>query len=245
MKGTAIFNLLSVLLLGLTGLLVLVYLVILINPYVPFNPFPPSGETVRIGRPAPTPTPTPTFTPALPPTWTPTPTATATPIPSPTPTRTPTLTPSPTPTWPPTATPTPRVTRAPYPFACQVEYRANMYGIPWSGVAGHLQDLDGNPLPGYHVAVNCPGIPETFDHVAGADARYNLMYGSEAAWERACNPSAYSALDIRVRVYDKYPSPDGTFRPVSDWIQVQLGDWATRSLGYITCTLNWEEWRNR
>jgi hypothetical protein len=87
-----------------------------------------------------------------------------------------------------------------------------MYGIPWSGVAGHLQDLDGNPLPGYHVAVNCPGVPETLDQVAGADARYNLMYESEAAWERACDPSAYRALDIRVRVYDKYPGPDGTFR---------------------------------
>lgn len=243
MKRETYFNWLSVLLLGLTGLVVVIYLVILVNPYVPLNPFPPPGRPIGARRP--TPTPTATLTPALPPTWTPTATATATPIPPPTPTRTPTRTPPPTPTWPPTATPTPRVTRAPYPFTCEVTYRANVYGIPWSGVAGHLQDLDGNPLPGYHVAVNCPGIPETLDQVAGADARYNLIYESGAAWERVCDPSAYRALDIRVRLYDKHPSPDGTFRPVSDWIQVQLGDWATRSLGYITCTLNWEEWRNR
>ncbi len=243
MRGTSLLNLLSLLLLGLTGLLVLFYLLILVNPYVPFNPFPPPRGVARAGGSTPTPTVTPT--PVLPPPRTPPAQPTLTPVPSPTPTRTPTRTPSPTPTWPPTATPTPRATRAPYPFTCEVTYRANLYGIPWSGVAGHLQDLDGNPLPGYHVAVNCPGVPETLDQVAGADPRYNLMYGSEAAWERSCDPSAYRALDIRVRIYDKYSGADGTFRPASDWIQVQLGDWATRSLGYITCTLNWEEWKKR
>ncbi|MDW8069774.1 MAG: hypothetical protein RML46_12810 [Anaerolineae bacterium] len=243
MRSVSFFNLMSVILLGLTGLLVLAYLVILINPYVLFNPFPPPRELARAEKS--TPTLTATSTSVLPPTWTPTATPTTTLTPLPIPTRTPTRSLSPTPTWPPTATSTPRATRAPFPFTCEVTYRANLYGIPWSGVAGHLQDLDGNPLPGYHVAVNCPGIPETLDQVAGADARYNLMYESGAAWERACDPSAYRALEIQVRIYDKYPSPDGTFHPVSDWIQVQLGDWATRSLGYITCTLNWEEWRDR
>lgn len=236
-----IFNLLAVLFLGLTGVLTLAYLVVLVNPYVPYNPFPPSHIRAWAEL---SPTPTATFTPLLPPTWTPTPTGTATPIPSPTATRTPTPTPSPTPTWPPTPTPTPRVTRAPYPFTCEVEYRSNPYGIPWSGVAGHLQDLDGNPLPGYNIGVTCPGL-ETMNSVAGADARINLIYGSDAAWERACDPSAYRALEIRLRVYDKYPNPDGTYRAVSDWVIVQLGDWSTRSLGYVTCTLNWDEWRNR
>lgn len=240
-RGKHLFDLLALAFLGLTGLLTVAYVAILLNPYVPYNPYPPRDWAGTESSP----TPTATRPPALPPTWTPTPTSTPTPIPSPTPTRTPTLPPSPTPTWPPTPTPTPRVTRAPYPFTCEVKYQANRYGIPWSGVAGHLQDLDGNPLPGYNVAVNCPGIPETLNSVAGADARINLIYESDAAWERACNPSAYVQMEIRLRVYDKYPNPDGTYRAVSDWVIVQLGDWATRSLGYVTCTLNWEEWRNR
>ncbi|MCS7283395.1 MAG: hypothetical protein RMK65_12100 [Anaerolineae bacterium] len=243
MKRATLFNLLSVLMLGLTGVLIVGYLAVLVNPWVFFNPFPPPREpSLALG---PTPTPSPTATPALPPTWTPTPSPSPTIPPSPTPTRTPTLTPSPTPTWPPTPTPTPRVTRAPYPFTCEVEYRMNLYGIPWSGVAGKVQDLDGNPLPGYHVAVECPGIGGAIDRVAGADPRYNLMYESEAAWEQCCDPTAYRQMEIRVRLYDKYPNPDGTYRPVSDVVIVQLGDWATRSLGFVTCTLNWEEWRRR
>ncbi len=191
MKKAALFNLLSVLVLGLTGVLIVGYLVILVNPWVSFNPFPPPREgSLALG---PTPTPSPTVTPALPPTWTPTPSPSPSPPPSPTPTRTPTLTPSPTPTWPPTPTPTPRVTRAPYPFTCEVEYRMNPYGIPWSGVAGKVQDLDGNPLPGYHVAVECPGFGGAMDRVAGADPRYNLMYESEAARGAVLRPHGLPA----------------------------------------------------
>ncbi len=233
-RGSSIFDLLSLLLVGLTGITLLCYLSVLINPYLFFNPFPPRQESAQIS-------PTPTRTPALPPTYTPTFTPTITPTGSPTPTRTPTNTPTVTPTWPPTPTPTPRATRSPYPFTCEVEYRHPEYDH-WSGVAGYIQDLDGNPLPGYHVRVECPSVG-AFTHRAGDSERYNMMYGSEAAWEQACNPASYQAMEIRVQLYNDRPGADGNYRTVSDLLIVNLPGYASGSLGFIVCTLNWEDWR--
>jgi hypothetical protein len=71
--------------------------------------------------------------------------------------------------------------------------------------------------------------------------RYNLIYGNEAAWEQACNPAQYQAMDIRVQMFNDTPDADGTYRPVSEQMIVQLGGFASRSLGYITCTYNWQE----
>jgi len=235
-SGSGIFNLLSVGLLGLTALTLVGYLTILIYPHVPFNPFPPR----RVAQVAPPPTPSPTHGP--PPTWTPTSTHTPVPTQTPFPTRTPTLTPSVTPTWPPTSTPTPRATRSPYPFTCEVTYQWPQYDR-WSGVAGYVQDLDGEPLPGYYVQVQCPGVAQPLTPRAGDDPRYNMMYGSEAAWEQACNPSQYQAMEIRVQLFNDHPDPDGTYRAVSDQIVVQLPGYAAGSLGFVVCTLNWEDWR--
>lgn len=236
-RGSAVFNLLSLLLVGLTAVTLLGYLVVLVHPGVFFNPFPP-----QIAQ-APSPSPSPTSTSALPPTYTPTSTPTPTATRTATPTRTPTGTPTITPTWPPTPTPTPRATRSPFPFTCEVLYQENKYSMPWSGVAGHVQDLDGKPLPGYHVAVQCPGIPQTFDRVAGADERYNLMYENEAAWEQVCDPTRYQQMEIRVQLFNKRPNPDGTYQAVAPQVTVELGDWYSRSLGYVVCTLNWENWQ--
>jgi len=235
-SGSSVFNLLSLMLVGLTGLTVLCYLTVLIDPHIFFNPFPPSSQPQDVALVSPTMTPTS----ALPPTFTPTATPTITPIPPPTATRPPTRTPTPTATWPPTTTPTPRVTRSPdYPFTCEISYRRPDYDS-WTGVAGHVEDLDGNPLPGYHARVTCPGVG-TFTVRAGADSRYNAIYGNEAAWEQACHPSAYKPMEVEVQLWCAEPDADGNCLPVSNVVIAQLPGYASRSLGYVVCTLNWEE----
>lgn len=234
-KGSPLLNLLSVAIFGLTGLTFLCYLIVFINPYIFLNPFPPQRQAGYVS-------PTPTRTSVLPPTYTPTHTPTITPTSPPTATRTPTNTPTITPTWPPTPTHTPRATRSPYPFTCEVTYQRPEYGSPWSGVAGHVQDLDGNPLPGYYARVECPGAG-AFTPRAGENERFNSIYGNTAAWEQACNPVNYQAMEIRVQLFNDRPSADGTYRPVSDVMIVRLGGYASGSLGYVVCTLNWEDWR--
>ena len=204
-----------------------------------FNPFPyPTSDSLAV-------LPTATETPF--PTWTPRAPSTDTPPAGPTGTRPPTLTPSATPTFPPTSTPTaspsptPRVTRNPdFPFTCEVDLRRPEYG-QWTGVAGHVQDLDGNPLQGYIVSTTgpVPGLPTL---QAGADPRINTIYGSDAAWEQAYNPVSYQAMEVTVQLFNSYAEPDGSYRAVSDVLVVQLGGYASGSLGYVTCTLNWEEW---
>jgi hypothetical protein len=232
-RRASVLNILSISLLGLTLITVACYLLVLINPYMALNPFPPG----RIGQVTPAPEGTPTVD--VPPTWTPTSTPTVTSTPTPRPTRTPTAIPSPTATWPPTNTPTPRATRSPYPFTCEILYRRPEYDH-WTGVAGHFENLDGIPLPGYHAQVECPGAG-TFTSRAGGNERFNLIYGNEAAWEQACNPAQYQPMEIRVQMFNDRPSADGTYRPVSERMIVQLGGFASRSLGYIVCTYNWED----
>ncbi|MBN1954637.1 MAG: hypothetical protein JW900_06255 [Anaerolineae bacterium] len=232
------FNLLSLLLLLLTVLTLICYLTVLVSPHVFFNPFPPPRRATD----TPAPTATSTATPGLPPTFTPTLSPTITPTSRPTQTRTPTNTPTVTPTWPPTPSATPRATRSPWPFTCEVTYRRPEYGNPWSGVAGTVQDLDGNPLPGFYVRSEGAGLnPPAVQ--AGADPRYNSIYGSEAAWEQAFNPNNYQAMEIRVQLFNDTPDPSGSFRAVSETITVQLGGYASTSLGFFVCTLNWEEYR--
>lgn len=243
-RRDSLFNVLTYVLLVATLCLVIYYALIgfgvdAVNPLpapTSFSVFWPLGSTD-------TPAPTPIAT------WTPTPTPTITPIPSPTNTRTPTLTPSATPTFPPppptatfppTATPTPRVTRNPdWPFTCEVQLRRPEYGNPWTGVAGQLQDLDGNPLPGYLIRVEGP-IPNLPPIRAGADERINAIYGSEAAWEQPFNPGAFQPMEVRVQVFA--PVGESLGEAVSDVIVVELRGYASSSLGYVTCTLNWEDW---
>jgi hypothetical protein len=201
------------------------------------NPLPPPTFT-------PVPTRTPTPTPRIA-TWTPTNTPTITPTPGPTNTRTPTLTPSITPTplptftFPPTNTPTPRVTRSALPFICDVDYRVPEYGL-WTGVAGHIEDLDGEPLPGYYVVVEGPGNPPAIQ--AGRDARINSIYGNEAAWEHSFNPTSYQAMDVRVQLCKPNPDPSKPCIAISNQVFVKLGGYASSSLGYVTCVKNWEEY---
>ncbi len=217
---------LSVAVLACTLVTILFYGIVLINPTVPFNPFPPRQPTAVAAAPADNPTEPPTATPTGAPTDTPTPTVTPTP--------------RPTATSVPTLTPTPRVTRSPYPFDCAVEYRRPLHDN-WSGVAGHVQDLDGNPLPGYFFR-SWSGELAAQPLPAGWDHRVNLLYGNAAAWEQVYNPNGYQAMEIRVQLYNSLPERDGTYRAVSNPLLVQLGGTAETSLGYVTCTRNWETW---
>jgi hypothetical protein len=237
-----IFNISTYVVLVATLCLVIYYALVGFN-VGDVNPYPPSTSTPR---PTGTPTPTPPIA-----TWTPTNTPTVTPTPGPTDTRTPTLTPSVTPTplapftalptftFPPTNTPTPRVTRAALPFVCEVDYRVPEYGL-WTGVAGHIEDLDGEPLPGYYAVVEGPGNPPAIQ--AGRDARINSVYGNEAAWEHSFNPTTYQAMDVKVQLCKPNPDPDQPCIVISNQIDIKLGGYASSSLGYVTCVKNWEEY---
>jgi hypothetical protein len=138
-------------------------------------------------------------------------------------------------------TPTPRATRSPYPFTCEISNRRPEYDR-WTGVAGHIEDLEGEPLPGYHARIECPGAG-TFTKRAGGNNRHNLIYGNEAAWEQACNPTTYQAMQVRVQIFNDQPDADGSYRAVSEQLIVDLPGYASGSLGYVVCTLNWEEWQ--
>jgi len=109
------WNVLTLVLLGLTIFMLLCYGVIFIIPSVPFNPLPPYAVGV-VYTIAPTLTPAPT----LPATWTPTPAQTIRPtVPRPTNTPEPTRTPRPTRTPLPTETPTPTITPTPTEDVCK------------------------------------------------------------------------------------------------------------------------------
>jgi hypothetical protein len=143
-RGEFAWNILTLLLLGLTVALVIIFAVIYVNPYAGINPFPPPTELPAAV--IPTASPTPLFT--LAPTWTPEPTQP--------PTITPTLRPSSTPF--PTATvfkqesPTPEVTpvysfvlKQGSPKATENIIRLDA-GCNWMGVAGQAYSLSGSPV---------------------------------------------------------------------------------------------------
>ena len=158
---------------------------------------------VPTALPTPTPTATPdgsvllsTWTPIpIPPTGTPRPTntkaPTRTPSPIPTfPSKTPTPTRTPTPTWTPTPTPTgptptPAPTRSAFPFTKSdispfyLQNFSNNAGCSWSGVAGSVFGLDGNPtqIGRYRVHVWGDGLGDKYV-TAGSFPIY-----SDSGWE--------------------------------------------------------------
>ena len=142
----------------------------------------------------------------------------------------------------PRGTPIPRATRSPQPFTCQVTFRPPEYQEPWSGVAGHIQTLDGSALPGYHAQVECPGVG-IFTSRAGENEKYNAFYRNEAAWERSCHDRAYQEMEIRMQLFNDRPGADGSFQPVSDLLFIRLPGSRSSSLGYVVCTLNWQDWQ--
>lgn len=233
-----LLNVLTIVVLVATMCLVGLYGLVAVGVY---NPLPPPTRMTPAQLPTSTPTPKVTAIP----TWTPThtaspapPTNTATPKPpTPTPSITstfpPSMTPPPTATTTPTATLKPTVTRSPWPFTYESSFEPGKYGgCGWSGVAGHVQNLDGEPLKGYLVHVWGAGIDEVV--VAGANERFNTIYGSEAAWEQFFAPSA-KVMEVHVQLHDPYSADHP---PVSEEIVLNFPGYCGGALGYVTFTQN-------
>ncbi len=237
-KLPPLVDLLTIVMLAATACLIGVYGLLIINPHLPFNPFPPPTLVPLAPTLTPSLTPTDTPTPGVP-TWTPTltPSATLTPTPRP-----PTKTPTPTPTfkWPDTAIPsatpteTPIATRSPWPFTYELSFITPQYGCGWTGVAGKVQDLDGNPLAGYPVHIWGAGIDIVV--TAGADARYNTIYGSPAAWEQFFDTSP-KPMQVRVQLHDPYRDDHP---PVSEEVVLDFPGYCGGALGYVVFTMNHE-----
>jgi hypothetical protein len=226
-----VFTILSLVLLGLTVVVLVFYALIAMDPYLPLNPFPPRSEVVVVATV--TPSPTVTHTPVATWTSTATPTITPTPPPSFTPTITPTpedtSTPVPTETPEPTAAPTPRVTRSPYPFTYQVTYETPYYGCAWTGVAGTVEDIDGNPLIGYPVHVWGGGIDTV---VTSGDKQ---IYG-DSGWEQFFNNAPQEIRGVfRVQLHSR---DNPNHPPVSQEIVLDFPGYCSTALARIVFILN-------
>jgi hypothetical protein len=231
-KRARTINILTLVVLGATVCLIGFYGLVALNVFNPFTP-PPTPTLFVL--------PTPTITPTTRvPTWTPTTSPTITPTPGPTTTRTPTLTPSVTPTFPPTSTPMPTATptpefdatRSPLPFTYEVSLDSPEYGCSWTGVAGHVQDIRGNPLPGYLVRVWGGGIDVVL--YAGTEQRFNTIYGSQAAWEQFFD-SKPKPMQVRVQLHDPYRDDHP---PISEEVVIDFPGYCGGALAYVVFTLN-------
>lgn len=226
-SGSA-FNILSVVLLGLTALACLCYTTLF---FVPTLAGPFAGPTPVRAVQLPTATPT---VQSLPPTWTPTapgiPTETSTPFipstPEPTETQRPTITPAPTRTKTVTPGPSPTAspTRSKYPYTAEVTYQpAPAYGCGASVILGKITDLSGQPVTAGNMRIRIDG---------DADIDLTLNPGQEAIGNKAKGRSPYTS-DLGASAWDVVINLAGTSpgvwrvtliqdRQVSDIIQVQL-----------------------
>lgn len=223
MQGRArLFNTLTLLMLGLTLGVLGIEIAIAVNPQTGWNPFPPATALPQLV--ISTRTPAPEEEKELPLTWTPTLT------PTPTSTRTPTVTPTTPPSHTPrvTATPTLRVTRSPHPFSYQLNYETPYYSCNWAGVAGLVEDLEGNPLRGYSIHVWGGGV----DLVANSGD--TPMYG-KSGWEEFLNnhPIQVSG-EYKVQLHDK----DAPHAPVSAPITLDFTGYCAQSMAFIIFTKN-------
>ncbi len=220
-----LFNILTLVFLGMTVLVIAYYGVIVARPQSPLNPFPPATRVALVQVVTETPTPEGR---SLPPTWTPTATATPTPPRPPTFTPTPTRTPTPTGTPTPSPTPTLLATRSPFPFTYEISYETPYYGCNWAGVAGFVQDLEGNPLEGYAVRIWGGGLDEVV--TSGSFS----MYGT-SGWEQFVNDHPINVSDVyHVQLYDRNPP----HAPVSPVIKPVFENYCSRSMAFIVFTKN-------
>lgn len=198
-RNRTLFNVLSVLMVGLTVLVGLCYSTVFFVPALagPFAATPRSLVMI--------PTATPTIGSLLPPTWTPTPTRPPedTPTPFVVPTEEPTEV-RPTITLPPTRTraptpgpsPTPSPTRSRYPFTADVTYQPspiNPCGASY--IVGTITDLEGKPVTSSSIIVHVEGdadIDTGFSLHPGEHFRGKRVEGRSAFVGLLNNPSAWS-----------------------------------------------------
>lgn len=229
MRGSRLFNVLSLVMLGLTIITIFCFILIAVNPYLPINPFPPAPREVAVVA-TNTPTPTIESTPIA--TWTPTLTPTVTPTPPATFTRTPTSTPTPvtpSPTATATATATPRVTRSPWPFTYELEYETPYYGCAWLGVAGTVQTIDGDPLNGFPIHIWGGGI----DVVVNSGTKQ--IYG-DSGWEQffLSQPQELNGI-FRVQIHSR---DNPNHPPISEEVVLNYPGYCSKALALVTFTLN-------
>lgn len=202
--GGSAFNMLSVVLLGLTAVMCLCYAMYL----VPGLPLPFAAPTRVTALRLPTATPTTPGLPTLPPTWTPTVTGTPTETPlPPTETMTPgptstryTYTPIPTRTQTPTPgpSPTPSPTRSQYPYTAQVTYQPSpIQPCGSSYILGTITDLSGQPVTTRDIIIHVEGDADidtgSLMH-PGEGVRGNKLDGPSPYIGMGFGPSAWSVV---------------------------------------------------
>jgi hypothetical protein len=69
---------------------------------------------------------------------------------------------------------------------------------------------------------------------AGADQRFNTIYGSEAAWEQFLD-SRVKRAQVRVQLHDPYREDHP---PISDEAVIDLAGYCGAALGYVVFTQN-------
>jgi hypothetical protein len=232
------WNRLTLAALALTGVVIVLFILLLIFPSLsPFGPRPEPTGVALLFLPSPTPTVPPTWTPAA--SWTPGPTDT--PWPTDTPMSSPTASPipGPTSTFPPTWTPeappsTPLPTRSNYPFALQnnqLEYTQYFFGSDcnWLGIAGLVEDKDGNPIVGQPVVLNGGGFQNHVTYSGHAPA-----YG-ESGWEHFLDNKVKEG-DFIIQLYNN------NGEPISDQINVRTRQDCRGNLIWIVFEKNWDEY---
>ncbi len=197
-----VFNILAVVMLGLTALMCLCYTSVFFVPGLA-GPFAPGLSAA----PARTPTITPTPESLLPPTWTPT--VTSPPVDTETPfivsTPGPTDTPRPMITFRPPPTrvtagpsPTPSSTLSPYRFTHEVTYQPspiNPCGA--SFILGTITDLEGKPVTTSNMIVHVEGdadIDTGFSMHPGEEFRGNRVQGRSPMTGMGLGPSAWDVI---------------------------------------------------
>jgi hypothetical protein len=230
------WDMLTVVVLGLTVLVLIYYMVVFVSPSL--SPLGAGAEPTPVAvlfTPTTRPTIPVTDTPVPPPpTWTLRPTRTAVPTNTPRPPR-PTNTPRPTVvfTLPPTETGTPTATRHPYPFRLSddgVTFTSYYFSssCDWLGIAGEVVDQEGEPITDIAVVLNGGGFQNQVTYSGQASAY------APSGWEHF--------LDVRVK--------EGIFliqlwnrgEPVSEQVEVRTRADCRANLVYLVFEKVWEEY---
>jgi len=242
-----VFNILAVVVLGLTALMCLCYTSVFFVPGLA-GPFAPGLSAAQ----ARTPTITPTPESLLPPIWTPT--VTRPPVETETPfivsTPGPSETPRPTITFPPRATrvtpgpsPTPSSTVSPYRFTHEVTYQpspVNACGA--SLILGTITDLEGKPITSGNMIVHVEGD-------ADVDTGFSLHPGEEFRGNRVQGRSPLTGMGLGPSAWDVVINLSGTTAgtwtvwlvqngQASEKVQIRLQDTCADSSAVVRFTQN-------
>jgi hypothetical protein len=121
------------------------------------------------------------------------------------------------------------VTRSPYPFTYEISYETPYYGCAWMGVAGTVQNLDGEALKGYPIHVWGGGI----DVVVNSGDKQ--MYG-DSGWEQFFNNQPMELNGVfRAQLHSR---DNPNHPPVSEEIVLNFPGNCSSAMAHITFTQN-------